>query len=58
MDTIKKDVENALIFIGQAQENAPRLSDLWKELGQLYDKLDSLVEAINDGDFDQAGNER
>jgi hypothetical protein len=55
MDELKKQVEAALIFVGQAQEKAPTQSDLWKELGRIFDELDSTIEGINDGDFGQDG---
>lgn len=55
MDTLKKDIESALLFLGQAQERAPNSSDLWQEIGRMYDELDSLLDGINDGDFGQDG---
>lgn len=58
MDTLKVDLEAALQFIGQAQGKVPAQSYLWKEIGRLFDELDSTIEGINDGEFGQDGNPR
>jgi hypothetical protein len=58
MKEVKKEIANALAFLGQAQEAAPSQSDLWKELGQQYDTLDTLLTGLDEGDYNQDGSLR
>ena len=47
-----KELENALTFLGQAQELAENSSPLWCDIGEMYDDLDSLILSIREGDYD------
>lgn len=42
------ELNNALTFLGQAQELAEPQSPLWKELGKQYDEVDNILEAVKD----------
>lgn len=54
-DEIVNDIQGALAMIGQAQERAPHLSDLWHVLGKLYDRLDEEQSMVQGREYDDEG---
>lgn len=52
-ESVRRNLDNALAFIGQAQERAPNSSALWKELGRIYDEVDEVKESV--ADYDEKG---
>jgi hypothetical protein len=55
-DEIVKQIQNAMAFLGQAQELAPTSSELWNELGTLYSDLDELQSSVQCSEYDDTGN--
>ena len=51
MESLKLDIKGAMAMVGQAQERCKPKSGLWKELVNLYDQLDLIVEDIEAGDY-------
>ena len=51
---VVKSLRDALLFVGQAQEQAPKNTDLWRMLGNVFDDLDSVIENV-EGDFTDSG---
>ncbi len=42
------NLKSALVFVGQAEEAVRPQSPLWKELGDLYEQLDSKIEELTE----------
>lgn len=43
---IIKNLEGALVFIGQAQEKAEPQSPLWEEIGTQYENVADIIAAV------------
>jgi hypothetical protein len=49
---ILENLRNALTFLGQAQEKVHPMNPLFDELGDLYDEIDSVIQSVDCGDYD------
>lgn len=47
-DNALRNLGYARNFIGQAQESLKNTCECWKDLGRIYDELDSMIEAIEE----------
>ena len=54
-DDIKKNILNALTFLSQAQDAAPEQSDLWKEIGKVWDDVDTLHDMVAMNEYSSEG---
>lgn len=54
-NAIVNDLQGAGAMIGQAQERAPHLSDLWHVLGKLFDRLDEEQSMVQGLEYDDEG---
>ena len=52
---IVKELKAARTFVGQAQEKATHLSDLWHILGKLYDKVDDEISMLEENSYSEEG---
>ena len=45
-EAVLRNLGYARTFIGQSQESLKNTCELWKELNDMYDQLDSMIEAV------------
>jgi hypothetical protein len=51
MEALTRDLKGALAMIGQAQERCRPQSLLWKSLGEIFDEIDSISDALKSGEY-------
>lgn len=47
------DLKGARAMIGQAQERCKVKGFLWRDFGRIYEEIDSFMEYISVGDYDE-----
>lgn len=45
---LRSDLNGAMAMLGQAQDRCKQGSELYKQLGKMYDEIDSLFDAVKD----------